>query len=96
MSKWTPGKWVVDGLAIRSGDGAMIAEAWSGIRADAVDSTQLYRAEAQTANARLIAEAPAMAELIQRYLASADSPLGMAAISDIDADARALLERINK
>ena len=46
------------------------------------------------ANARLIAAAPEAVALIERYLATADNPLGMSKIAEIDADARAILARI--
>lgn len=101
MSKFTPGPW-------RTADDAQgpcmvfhptragVAIANLGVCHKPVNGYHEDNLEERNANARLIAEAPAMAELLQRYLASADSPLGMAAIADIDAEARALLERINK
>ena len=76
MSKWTPAPWKVSGVgAVIGRDGEYIA------------SVQPLMATRY--NAALIAEAPAMAELIQRLADSGtDSP--------ICNDARALLERINK
>ena len=94
MSKWTPGPWFERGFQIREDGGALVAEAWSGIPADAVDASQLNRAEAQHANARLIAAAPEMVEMLQLALATdhmdEDDPLFVSSRDRI----RALLARL--
>lgn len=46
-----------------------------------------------TSRARLIAAAPELLGIVQKYLASADKPLGMSEIADIDAEARAIVAK---
>ena len=103
MSKWTPGPWIAivpDRPCIYNGSDITkfsIHSTSAYHDAGRVDNKTIVSGEfmerigheESAANARLIAEAPAMAELIQRLADSGtDSP--------ICNDARALLERINK
>ncbi|MCK9361902.1 hypothetical protein M0Q28_06830 [Patescibacteria group bacterium] len=100
MSKFTPGPWEIVGAT----------HVWSPSEKANIASCSALRTisyvgyappdigdiDETAANARLIAAAPEMAELLARYLKTADSPLGMSVLADLDSEARSLLARINK
>ncbi len=64
-----------------------------------VDSDDYYICETicglgeEEANARLIAAAPELLAIVQKYLDSAANPLGMAELADIDAEARVIVAK---
>lgn len=95
MSKFTPGPWSVGGRT-RGGHCVFIsAQNWTHFAKVVVKmkggDSDLPEGNA---NARLIAAAPEMAALLKRYLETAAIPIANVIINDIDADARALLSRI--
>lgn len=105
MNKWTPGPWAVDAELIRGANLAIVASTWSGIRGDASDATPSDRARAMEANARLIAAAPEMAEVLEAITKRmewdytegpcVDQSVGAALPPELYA-ARAILARINE
>lgn len=98
MSKWTPGKWWVG----YSESGAVVAVVnESGDRYFVAHINEGYpNAEQSDANARLIAAAPEMAELLERLdIAERDAITGEGAAAHLRVlaeEARALLARIDQ
>ena len=96
MSKFTPGPWEIDWY-ICTVAGKEIWRTPRAIGPIAPDHNHWagWNLGVEEPDARLIAAAPEMYGLIQQYLKTADNPLGMTALADLDAQARALLARIN-
>lgn len=86
MSKFTPGPWFVQ---VSGGDKETISAEKPGLLVDVYGLTY----EMRGANARLIAAAPEMYALLQRYLQSAATPHKVD-LAEVDQAARALLARI--
>jgi len=50
-------------------------------------------ADETNANARLIAASPELLAIVEKYLDSADKPMGMSDLADIDAEARVIVAK---
>lgn len=109
MSKWTPGPWEIgnDGynadhiyFGANKRDKTSVCQVFGIPMHTRIEEVNADRYANGLANARLISEAPAMAELLA-YVVQRDSECyrpdeASGALGSLAQDARALLERINK